>query len=87
MNTGSYYCTYEFSYDGKIYTAKKQVFTTSVKHIGDRAEIRINPDKPSECEDTYGLVVFSVGGGFMLILSVVLIAFYKLVKKRGWNAV
>lgn len=72
--TTNHYVDISYTYDGEEYTATQQVLSASYA-VGDKIEIRCNPDDPSELAGNIVLFVFvilAVVFGFIsLVLGIV----------------
>lgn len=68
----AHYVTYEYEYNNKPYTASKQVFLKAGKKIGAVNSIRINPENPSEIENTLVFNTCISVAAFFLVISFLL---------------
>ena len=71
--TFSHIITYEYEYEGKTYSASKQVFSKAGKKIGTFEVIRCNPNNPQEIENTLLTNVSLACAIFFGVISLALI--------------
>lgn len=72
------YITYSYSYEGKEYTTKQQVFSEYGLEKGDRKKIRIDPEKPNVVFNAYQ----AAGALAVEILYLFFVFVYILIKKK-----